>query len=73
MVVSSICAGQLFTEHLDIFGRPKRNFYEMMGILATVTPHESNVYPVRSPFTILNRAYYLQHQIRSSRDSHFTL
>ena len=28
-------AGQLFTEHLDIFGRPKRNFIEMMGLMAT--------------------------------------
>ena len=28
-------AGQLFTEHLDIFGRPKRNFIEMLGLMAT--------------------------------------
>ena len=27
-------AGQLFTEYLDIFGRPKRNFIEMLGLMA---------------------------------------
>lgn len=27
-------ASQLFTQVLDIFGRPKRQFYEMMGIIA---------------------------------------
>ena len=30
-----VTAGQLFTEHLDIFGRPKRNFIEMLGLMAT--------------------------------------
>ena len=30
-----VTAGQLFTEYLDIFGRPKRNFIEMLGLMAT--------------------------------------
>lgn len=28
-----VTAGQLFTQHLDIFGRPKRQFYEMLSII----------------------------------------
>lgn len=35
-------AGQLFTESLDIFGRPKRSFIEMMSLLATA-PDEKQV------------------------------
>ena len=34
-VEKSMTAGQLFTQYLDIFGRPKRSFYEMLMILAT--------------------------------------
>jgi len=30
-----LTTGQLFTDVLDIFGRPKRRFYEMLGIMAT--------------------------------------
>jgi len=33
-VPEHVTAHQLFTQHLDIFGRPKRNFYEMLSLLA---------------------------------------
>merc|ERR1719506_1904794 len=32
---NNFTVGQLFTEYLDIFGRPKRNFIEMLGLMAT--------------------------------------
>tara|TARA_B110000090_G_C13027382_1_gene310441 strand:- start:105 stop:572 length:468 start_codon:yes stop_codon:yes gene_type:complete len=32
---TTVTALQLFSQHLDIFGRPKRPFYETMSLLAT--------------------------------------